>query len=263
MNIKLPEFMTKVTPLSKGIALVLFAALPFAGFYGGVWYQKKTTSPKDVVYVEVGGEKEVSSAVVSGQLNNGTNVFYLNNDKDNYLELPDGWSIDTFGVKSASYDPNDTGVSRRFEESFVVTTLILHDSHNNKVVMQRYRISNFQGGCIVKPVYLEDKDIAVKPKDNPIRDSWQGGARFKTEKPNVFVYHKIRDITDGVDTFFGEHKENFVYSECEDGYMDTLFKYEGKEDGYKGADQIFIKNFLRKSPLQLIVKTEVEKVFQY
>lgn len=32
MNIKLPKFLTTITPLSKAIALILFVALPFIGF---------------------------------------------------------------------------------------------------------------------------------------------------------------------------------------------------------------------------------------
>jgi hypothetical protein len=37
---QLPESFTKVTPLSKGIAMILFALLPFIGFFIGVKYQQ-------------------------------------------------------------------------------------------------------------------------------------------------------------------------------------------------------------------------------
>ncbi len=36
---KLPSYLTKVTPLSKTLALILFILLPFLGFYLGVKYQ--------------------------------------------------------------------------------------------------------------------------------------------------------------------------------------------------------------------------------
>lgn len=40
---KLPTYMTTVTGLSKSLALILFVALPFIGFYFGVRYQKSVT----------------------------------------------------------------------------------------------------------------------------------------------------------------------------------------------------------------------------
>lgn len=40
---RLPKSFTTVTPLSKTLAFILFIALPFAGFYLGMEYQKRTT----------------------------------------------------------------------------------------------------------------------------------------------------------------------------------------------------------------------------
>ncbi|HJZ05651.1 hypothetical protein A2634_05300 [Candidatus Amesbacteria bacterium RIFCSPHIGHO2_01_FULL_48_32] len=39
-SIKLPTFLTTVTPLSKTLAMALFIILPFAGFYLGIQYEK-------------------------------------------------------------------------------------------------------------------------------------------------------------------------------------------------------------------------------
>ena len=39
---KLPKWLTTVTPFSKALAMILFIALPFVGFYLGAQYQEKT-----------------------------------------------------------------------------------------------------------------------------------------------------------------------------------------------------------------------------
>lgn len=47
---KLPNSMTTVTPLSKAIAMALFVALPFVGFYLGMKYQSSiSTNPIETV----------------------------------------------------------------------------------------------------------------------------------------------------------------------------------------------------------------------
>jgi hypothetical protein len=38
---KLPKWLTTVTPLSKALAMILFIALPFIGFYLGMKYQQQ------------------------------------------------------------------------------------------------------------------------------------------------------------------------------------------------------------------------------
>lgn len=39
---------TTVTPLSKALAITLFVALPFIGFYYGMKYQKAITTPPEI-----------------------------------------------------------------------------------------------------------------------------------------------------------------------------------------------------------------------
>jgi hypothetical protein len=46
---KLPESWTKVTPLSKILALTLLVCLPFIGFYFGIKYQKSLCQNNDIV----------------------------------------------------------------------------------------------------------------------------------------------------------------------------------------------------------------------
>ena len=41
--IRLPKYLTRVTPLSKALAMVFFVTLPFSGFYLGVRYQKSVS----------------------------------------------------------------------------------------------------------------------------------------------------------------------------------------------------------------------------
>jgi hypothetical protein len=46
---KFPKWLTTVTPLSKALAMILFIALPFLGFYLGIQYQQKITVATPVV----------------------------------------------------------------------------------------------------------------------------------------------------------------------------------------------------------------------
>jgi hypothetical protein len=48
---KLPAWLITVTPLSKALAMILFIALPFLGFYLGIQYQQKITIPTPTVTV--------------------------------------------------------------------------------------------------------------------------------------------------------------------------------------------------------------------
>lgn len=63
---KLPKSFTTVTPFSKAIAMALFVALPFIGFYLGMQYQKSTTQFKIVKIQaqpqEIANDKKVDSA---------------------------------------------------------------------------------------------------------------------------------------------------------------------------------------------------------
>jgi len=45
---KLPKELTTVTPLSKNIALLLFATLPIVGFLMGMRYQQAVTQPQNI-----------------------------------------------------------------------------------------------------------------------------------------------------------------------------------------------------------------------
>ncbi|MDP2720707.1 MAG: hypothetical protein Q8O75_02080 [bacterium] len=56
---------TQVTWYSKLLALMLFVALPFIGFYAGVWYQKAVSPPKSVIKIQESSKDDDSSSSAS------------------------------------------------------------------------------------------------------------------------------------------------------------------------------------------------------
>ena len=58
---------TQVTWYSKLVALILFIALPFIGFYAGVWYQKAVSPPKSVIKIQEPSKDDDSSSSASSK----------------------------------------------------------------------------------------------------------------------------------------------------------------------------------------------------
>jgi hypothetical protein len=57
---------TQVTWYSKLLALILFIALPFIGFYAGMWYQKNISTPTSTATTANDSNTATSSASTSG-----------------------------------------------------------------------------------------------------------------------------------------------------------------------------------------------------
>lgn len=90
---KLPKSLTTITRFSKTVALILFIALPFIGFYLGIKYQKAIT-PTEIsdptanwqTYSDSSLSFKYPSQVSLGKLG-GFNVFYIENNKNQMVVL--------------------------------------------------------------------------------------------------------------------------------------------------------------------------------
>jgi len=113
--VKLPESFTKVTLLSKILAILLFVSLPFIGFYFGVKYQKSLTdinfyrdiielNPSPSIITPTSNLPSPSIPSVSPDPIN-KQITYIDNFKINFsYQLPPGWSAKKENDKSPIID---------------------------------------------------------------------------------------------------------------------------------------------------------------
>lgn len=92
---KLPDSMSTVTPLSKGLALLIFVLTPFIGFYFGMLYQRSQT-PIQIVKVsnpqtaqDTSVEEKRGTVALSNQIT---------------FEYPNGWHVAKY-YSDLEYNP--------------------------------------------------------------------------------------------------------------------------------------------------------------
>lgn len=99
----LPKFLTIVTPFSKALAMILFIALPFIGFYLGVTYQNQL-SPSPTM-----GQNQESKATTTSNWQNYTNQYFS-------LQYPSTWTVKTSdyedGTDTSFYNPQTKKISK-------------------------------------------------------------------------------------------------------------------------------------------------------
>ncbi len=162
---KLPKSLTTVTPLSKAVAMVLFIALPFIGFYLGMQYQKS-------IEPYLGTQQ-----LLNERLDNKDNIVNLAQEEttfsdprvDNvqFIYDPNYWKISLTQAEDVSKNVGGVGI-------------LVSELNGNGVIDINYNLPFGVGGGfslihnIGDMIEINDEIVRVWSKDN---NAWFYGSR--------------------------------------------------------------------------------------
>ena len=113
---KLPKSVTTVTPFSKFIALILFIALPFGGFYAGIKYEQAVQT----INTPVPTPYNVFSAAPA--MTNSWKTYTIDILRIQF-QYPSDWFVSDYILIFALYDKNYSTIYDQILSSFKFTNL--------------------------------------------------------------------------------------------------------------------------------------------
>lgn len=162
---KLPKWLTTVTPFSKALAMILFIAFPFLGFYLGMKYQEKLG---------------ITTAVITKvQQNKSLDIIQISPsalDSNTYTAISNGITIKIFP------DHGVVGTKVKIDISGITDTnnlgVMFYDSQND-FSLQGLGItaSEVHGGR-----YTGEYTIPLKQTSPPTQNQQNGGPEVSTAK---------------------------------------------------------------------------------
>ena len=133
---QLPKSFTKITPLSKTLALILLITLPILGFYFGMYYKQTDSYPKEDISNK--SQKNITDNKVAPEneyLTNDKAVFNFITNTKSYVKSSSSINFECFNEYSLPDKPQINQLKEELTKKNRAINTVCTNNSNKKVIL--------------------------------------------------------------------------------------------------------------------------------